>query len=326
MDMYISDFLPAQGSPRSEKVPLVMTLAPKSGLVQLAHTANFDDMYRHYWYRSGTNEAMVAELKDIATSTAKLMRLEAGDVFIDIACNDGTLLSFIDPSVKRVGFDPAHNTYEEANKQNFDLFVNDVRERMVGSHSGQQESKAVVAFRKFSMVGGGCCISLLEQGSNLLLHFGFQSILPDVDLTLLVDGRVHEIPKQHRGRTVDGHRNGSPWIGKVETTVQFLSVIQAADAHSGVADLAINVGAEIGIVSIEGYRIECCREPFGRHGKACVMEATVGSLWSAFSCEHSGRIFTFALERVDASRVREFAGHILLEYPAQAVAPGSEAR
>ncbi len=150
-DMYISDFLPAQGSPRSEKVPLVMMLAPKSGLVQLAHTANFDDMYRHYWYRSGTNEAMVAELKDIATSTAKLMRLEAGDVFIDIACNDGTLLSFIDSSVKRVGFDPAHNTYEEANKQNFDLFVNDYfsAKSYKNSPLGSKKAKIVTTIAMF---------------------------------------------------------------------------------------------------------------------------------------------------------------------------------
>src|SRR3990167_10736927 len=101
-DLYISDFLPKDSSPSSAKVPLTMMLAPKSGLVQLAHTASQDDMYRHYWYRSGTNESMVEELKQIASSTQKLMKLQEGDVFVDIACNDGTLLSFIDPSIKRV--------------------------------------------------------------------------------------------------------------------------------------------------------------------------------------------------------------------------------
>ncbi|MBU6214860.1 methyltransferase domain-containing protein [Patescibacteria group bacterium] len=124
-DLYLSDFLPADESPRLGRAPLTMMLAPNSGLVQLAHSADFDSMYRHYWYRSGTNESMVEELRDIAESTSRLMRLRSGDVFVDIACNDGTLLSFIDPSVTRVGFDPAHNTYEEANQQHFDLFVND---------------------------------------------------------------------------------------------------------------------------------------------------------------------------------------------------------
>ncbi len=100
-------------------------LAPKSGLVQLAHTTPSEHMYQNYWYRSGTNESMVEELRQIATSTARLMNLKPGDVFVDIACNDGTLLSFIDPSVTRVGFDPAKNTYEEADQRRFDLFVND---------------------------------------------------------------------------------------------------------------------------------------------------------------------------------------------------------
>ena len=123
--LHVSDFLPQHEEPRIEPVPLTVMLAPKSGLVQLAHTANFDDMYRHYWYRSGTNESMVEELKQIATSTARHARMQPGDIFLDIACNDGTLLSFLQSGIKRVGFDPAYNTYEEANKQNFDLFVND---------------------------------------------------------------------------------------------------------------------------------------------------------------------------------------------------------
>lgn len=124
-DLYVSDFLSHDAEPRSQKVPLTLCLAPESGLVQLADTASFDDMYKHYWYRSGTNESMVEELKQIATSTSRLMRLKSGDVFVDIACNDGTLLSFIKPDVVRVGFDPAENTYKEAVQNNFDLFIND---------------------------------------------------------------------------------------------------------------------------------------------------------------------------------------------------------
>ncbi len=123
-DLYISDFLPKDMEPRMDRVPLEMALAPKSGLVQLKHTAPFDQMYQHYWYRSGTNESMVEELKQIATSVSRLANLKPGDVFVDIACNDGTLLSFVDPSIVRVGFDPAENTYKEAVKKNFSLFVN----------------------------------------------------------------------------------------------------------------------------------------------------------------------------------------------------------
>ncbi len=150
-NIYLSDFLPKDGSPRSEQVPLTMMLAPESGLVQLADTASFDDMYRHYWYRSGTNESMVEELKQIATSTSRLMNLKEGDVFVDIACNDGTLLSFIDPKVKRVGFDPAHNTYEEADQRRFDLFVNNYFSAKAYKESaiGTQKAKVITTIAMF---------------------------------------------------------------------------------------------------------------------------------------------------------------------------------
>src|SRR6185312_11008155 len=74
-DLYVSDFLKKDEEPKSNKIPLAMMLAPTSGLVQLADTASSEDMYRRYWYQSATNESMVAELKDIAQSVAKLMRV-----------------------------------------------------------------------------------------------------------------------------------------------------------------------------------------------------------------------------------------------------------
>ncbi|OGC80262.1 hypothetical protein A2943_00090 [Candidatus Adlerbacteria bacterium RIFCSPLOWO2_01_FULL_51_16] len=150
-DLYISDFLPKDSSPSSAKVPLTMMLAPKSGLVQLAHTASFDDMYKQYWYRSGTNESMVEELKQIATSSVKLMNMKPGDIFVDIACNDGTQFSFVDPSIVRIGFDPAKNTYKEADKTRFDLFVNDYFSAKAYRESkwGSKKAKVITTIAMF---------------------------------------------------------------------------------------------------------------------------------------------------------------------------------
>ena len=143
-DIHMSDFIPHDAKPHTSKVPLLLCLAPESGLVQLAHTASFDDMYQHYWYRSGTNELMVDELKQIAMSVTRLMNLKQGDVIVDIACNDGTLLSFIDPNVVRVGFDPAKNTYKEAVQKNFNLFVNDYFSAKAYKDSAYGSKKAKV--------------------------------------------------------------------------------------------------------------------------------------------------------------------------------------
>src|SRR3989344_2550732 len=124
-NIYISDFIKMESSPRLQQVPLKMMLAPQSGLIQLAHTAPFDAMYEEYWYRSGTNKTMTEELKGLAESAQKLMKIKEGDVWIDIGCNDGTLLSFLDKSLIRIGFDPAKNNFKETSAKHSSLIVND---------------------------------------------------------------------------------------------------------------------------------------------------------------------------------------------------------
>lgn len=150
-DLYVSDFLPPDAAPRSHAVPLTLCLAPKSGLVQLAHTAPFDKMYEQYWYRSGTNESMVEELKQIGTSSSRLMNLQPGDVFVDIACNDGTLFSFVDPAIVRIGFDPAKNTYREADQTRFHLFINDYfsAQAYLDSPHGTKKAKVITTIAMF---------------------------------------------------------------------------------------------------------------------------------------------------------------------------------
>ncbi|MBM3261066.1 class I SAM-dependent methyltransferase [Candidatus Kaiserbacteria bacterium] len=147
-DLYLSGFLPKGAQPTaSQKVPLEMTLAPLSGLVQLAHTAPSDEMYREYWYRSDTNESMVEELKQIATSTARLMRVSVGDVWIDIGCNDGTLLSHVPQEAARIGYDP--NDYKEISQQHADLIVNDYFNAAAYHKSPYKKAKVITSIAMF---------------------------------------------------------------------------------------------------------------------------------------------------------------------------------
>jgi len=118
-ELHISDFIEQNTEPRLEPVELKLMLAPKSGLVQLAHTADFDAMYREYWYRSGTNATMRNELKEIAEKATKFIRPIQGDTWLDIGCNDGTLLSYVDSTITRIGFDPALNTFLEAESKKY---------------------------------------------------------------------------------------------------------------------------------------------------------------------------------------------------------------
>lgn len=99
--------LPSDELPK--KYPLVLSLNKDSGLVQLKHTLDPDEMYSKYWYLSGINNSMKVALKDIVDNATNRVFLKDGDVVIDIASNDGTLLSNYSKNVIKVGIDPAKN-------------------------------------------------------------------------------------------------------------------------------------------------------------------------------------------------------------------------
>ncbi|MBI2048859.1 MAG: methyltransferase domain-containing protein [Candidatus Liptonbacteria bacterium] len=118
-NLYVSTFV----SKRSEsggKAPLELLLCEnkKCNLLQLRHTAPQEFMYTlHYWYRSGIQQVIVDDLKDIAQKTQKMARVKKGDVILDIGANDGTLLGFYPKKYIRVGCEPANNLQKELKKR-----------------------------------------------------------------------------------------------------------------------------------------------------------------------------------------------------------------
>ena len=131
-DFYMSDFV--EDGANGTKVPLTLMLDPKSGLVQLKHTAPFDDMYRNYWYRSGMNKTMTEELRGIAQKALSLVKYTMSDVALDIGCNDGTLLKFYDKNLYTVGFDPAKNMYQYSKDCADKVVVDYFTERLYAFH------------------------------------------------------------------------------------------------------------------------------------------------------------------------------------------------
>ncbi len=106
----VSDFLPpgTAGVP----APLCVAVAKEAPyLAQLTHSYPPEAMYRRYHYRSGTNEAMRAELSDVVAKARRLRPVKDDDFVLDIACNDGTLLKAWgnDPEigVVTIGIDPS---------------------------------------------------------------------------------------------------------------------------------------------------------------------------------------------------------------------------
>ena len=111
-EICVSDFLtPEEAAIPKSKYELKLVLEESTGAVKLESQPPCDTMWGKYWYRSGINQTMVRELKDIVDSIQKVVTLKNGDKWLDIACNDGTLLSFVPSICEKFGVDPADNSF-----------------------------------------------------------------------------------------------------------------------------------------------------------------------------------------------------------------------
>lgn len=108
---HLSDFRKDESKP--PKSPLVVVVCDKCKLVQLRHSATPSDMYHeNYGFKSGISDSIKKDLKDVV-STA-LEYATAPRSWLDIASNDGTLLSYVPSSMYREGFDPIEKYCAEA--------------------------------------------------------------------------------------------------------------------------------------------------------------------------------------------------------------------
>ncbi len=111
-DLYLSTFL-GKDDPAPPRAPLQLVICGACDLVQLRHSVDADQIFRKYWYLSGINESMKAELKDVVDQARALVGdlRRNTDTVIDIGANDGTLLAYAGKGPCRVAFEPALNLY-----------------------------------------------------------------------------------------------------------------------------------------------------------------------------------------------------------------------
>jgi len=132
-DQYIAGAFaaPSGKPPVARRIPLdLMRCDPGQdqdacGLVQLRHSVPPHVLYRAYFYRSGVNQTMRSHLAGITEFAEDTIKLQAGDLVVDIGCNDGTLLkSYRTHGLRILGIDPATNIVEYARKNGVQV-VND---------------------------------------------------------------------------------------------------------------------------------------------------------------------------------------------------------
>ena len=102
---YLSDF--SRESYKPAKSPLDLILCRNCNLVQLKNTVSPTLLYtERYGYKSGINNTMKEELKEITDKGLKKLNANGKISVLDIGSNDGTLLSFYPGDIFRVAFEP----------------------------------------------------------------------------------------------------------------------------------------------------------------------------------------------------------------------------
>ena len=145
---FVSDF-PKPGDGPGTKAPLDLVLCRRCRLLQLRHTVDPHEMYRNYWYKSGTNQTMRNALADIANKAEALIHLKPGDAVLDIGCNDGTLLtSYRTGGITKVGIDPS-NVAEGARKLVDKLAVDFFTAEAYQGLMGEQRAKVITSIAMF---------------------------------------------------------------------------------------------------------------------------------------------------------------------------------
>lgn len=105
-DQFVSNFVDRNDVCGGDRSPLVLGLSPKTGFLQLLDSYPPDKMYAKYWYQSSINEQMRDELHAVVTSCLKWRSVSPGDLVLDIASNDGIMLTFYPDNLTRIGIDP----------------------------------------------------------------------------------------------------------------------------------------------------------------------------------------------------------------------------
>jgi len=144
--LYVSDFLtdPAKEYTDRELAPLTLIMDENIGAPRLTQVVDPDKMYGTYWYRSGTNASMTNQLRNIAEEASNRVKYEKGDVWLDIACNDGTMFNFIPEEFVKIGIDPVEDSFLEFSSQLADVVIQDFFSYEAYQRTGHGDKKCKI--------------------------------------------------------------------------------------------------------------------------------------------------------------------------------------
>jgi len=149
-DLYINDFPPTVDiKGRNGRCPLDLILCQNCELYQLRHTAPQELMYkRHYWYKSGINQTIKNDLREISEIALEMVEIKQNDIVLDIGANDGTLLKYFNNLAIRVGCEPASNLVNDL-ESNCEFLINEFWHSSFYQSLGLAKAKIITAIGMF---------------------------------------------------------------------------------------------------------------------------------------------------------------------------------
>ncbi len=179
-----------------QRYPLQVYLCENCYLVQLVDVVPAEAIFDEYVYLSSSSRALKAHYAQLAGALTARFGLRAGDLVVDIGCNDGVLLNgYALPGLRRVGVEPSRVAAIAASSGLDDVvqafFDPDTARRVVDKHG---RARVVTATNVFAHVDD---IGRFVEGLPLLLQddgvFVIEaSYLVDVIDQVLFDTIYHE--------------------------------------------------------------------------------------------------------------------------------------
>lgn len=148
--LYVSDFLKPDEEPRHPPVEMKLVL-DENGTAMLEKTPPPESMWGKYWYRSSISGIMKKQLRDVVSGTMSLLKIDEDyrvggglPLWVDIAGNDGYMLSQVSDYFIKVNIDPAEESFVSESEKHADLVIQDYFSASVYKNSSLGMVKASV--------------------------------------------------------------------------------------------------------------------------------------------------------------------------------------
>ncbi len=171
----------AQEAIDMERFPMQVLYCRECSLSQLSVVIDPSALFSHYTYRSSINKGYVRHCRKMARSVKSMLHLEASDLVVDVAGNDGTLLvEFRDElGIDVVNVDPAENIAEISEKRGIETITKfwskDVAQEIIEKHDRPKLITATNVFAHVDDVRGFLAAArhCLHAEGALLLEFPY---------------------------------------------------------------------------------------------------------------------------------------------------------